>query len=489
MTPAVDIIPATLEEIEREIATRRLLEFMRHIWWYPQPFEEGYHTTRICERITKAVDDYLEGKSTCLIIEVPYRHGKSDIVSRALPPFFLGRCADSQPDIIMTGYGANLVEGFSRKAKKIIQSTEYQELFPSVKLSRDSNSVSTWSIEGSAGEVTAAGLTGGITGKGGALIIIDDYCKRREEAESQTYRDKVWDAFKDDVMTRRPPVSITIICATRWNIDDLSGRIKKSMDEDPDFPQFETMSFPAHSEEYVTEDNPHGDLFPERYDHKYYVGERARLGKYSAAALLDCDPSIKGGNRFPIDRVQIHHDVKEFPDTRYVRFWDLASTVKERDKDDPDATSGSLCGITMVDDQIHFWLKDEKSCTEEAPKRDKLILSTARADGPTVKIGVESVGGYKDSWATLKAILKGIRTVIKVLVSSDKSVRAAPLEPIMEAGCFHVLDGPWLAAWFAEVGAFPSKGVHDDKVDSMSGAYGMLAKPEPSFFKRSSIGM
>ena len=274
-------------EIVRRRAQQELLPFMHWVWWMPRPLRVGRHTRALCARLTRAVDDWLQGKSTYLIVNMPFRHGKSDIVSRGLPSFFLGRAAQQQPDVIMSGYGTELIKGFSKKVQNIIRSPAYQQLFPGVLPSQTYHAVNDWQIEGSAGAVTAVGIGGSITGKGGHLIILDDYCKNREEAESKTLRDKLWESFSDDLMTRvNSPAAIVIVCATRWHTDDIVGRIYEAMKNDPDYPRFESLIFPARK--------PGKDgwdiLFPELYTKEWYDARRAQLGSYSAAALLDCNP-------------------------------------------------------------------------------------------------------------------------------------------------------------------------------------------------------
>ena len=460
---------AILEEASR----RHLLRFMRHCWWMPGQLIEGRHTVAIADRLTQAAEDFEQGISTFLIIALPFRHGKSDMVSRAFPAWFLGRCRHLQPDVILSGYGAKLVEGFSRKVKGIIRSDSYQGVFPGVEIAEGRDALDKWAIEGSAGEVTVAGLGGAITGVGGHLIDIDDYCKSREEAESETYRERMWESFKDDLMTRRAPTSIVIVCATRWHIDDVIGRIKKEIQVNPDFPRFEELVFPAQSDEYRSEDNRDGYLFPERFSPAWYTSQRATLGAYSAAALLDCEPRLRGGGMFMVDNIVLHDSLDEFPDIPYARFWDLASTVKERVKDDPDRTAGALMGVRKVGLVDEIWLKDLVVMQEEAPRRDARIIATTEKDGAAVRVGVEGVAGYKDTYTTLKNILRGSRSVSKADVSGDKVVRSAPMEPIFEAGNFHMLRAEWNQYFYADFGPFPS-GKHDDVVDSVSGGYELL---------------
>ena len=285
----------TKKEALQELAARRarvdFLAFLRFVWWMPQPLKLGRHTIKICNRLTKAVNDWEQGKSTHLVIQTPFRHGKSDIVSRAFLPWFLGRCADKEPDAIMTGYGADLVESFSKRSRAIVESPQYQLVFPGVTLDKKHNAVADWAIAGSAGTVTECGLGGAITGKGGHLLVVDDYCKNREEAYSDAYREKTWQAFSVDLMSRKnAPATIVIVIATPWHPDDIIGRISQAMRNDPMFPRFEFMVFPASKAgEYPT-------LFPEMYGPEWYSMQRATLGPTMAAALLDCNP-IGIGNR------------------------------------------------------------------------------------------------------------------------------------------------------------------------------------------------
>lgn len=281
---------AAMEEALRRRARTDMLSFLRWVWWMPpstRPLRVGRHTRALCDRLTRAVDDWLEGRSTYLVTNMPFRHGKSDLVSRALPAYFLGRCAAHHPDVIMSGYGTSLVRGFSQKVQSIVSSEAYGRLFPGVRVSPERRAAEDWSVEGSQGVVTAQGLGGAITGRGGNLIVVDDYCKNREEAESATMRDKTWASFSDDLMTRaNAPAAIVVVCATRWHEDDVVGRIRRKMAEDPDYPRFEELVFPARK----AGEGGWDVLFPELYDAGWYARQRAGLGTYSAAALLDCDP-------------------------------------------------------------------------------------------------------------------------------------------------------------------------------------------------------
>jgi len=470
---------AAEELLRRRNARRGMLDFLQYVWWMPQPLKVGTHTREICKALDEAVEAFERGESSYLKVAVPFRHGKSDIVSRAFPAYFLGRMRERQPDIIQTGYGADLVQGFSVDVKRILRSHAYQRLFPGVLPERGRDRQDEWSVEGSAGRVVAVGLGGGMTGKGAVCAVLDDYCKKREEAESETYRRKTWESFTNDLMTRLAPVHIVIVCATPWHVDDVNGRIDRNMEKDPDFPRFRSIRFPARN----------GDgsfLFEERMGANWYRTQYATLGTYAAAALLDCSPCVRDGGLLKTAGVQIHDNPTGWPERKHGRVWDLASTAKQRQGDDPDWTCGALGCITHERDPAtgaalpHLWVRDAVFCREEAPKRDALIRATALRDGPGVSVYVEAFGGYKDAFTTLKQALGGTHMVRQLRLPGDKAVKAAPLEAIFEAGNVHLLRGAWNAEWLKQHEEFTGRdgATHDDAVDTSAMLYHIDAAPK-----------
>ena len=447
------------------LAKDSLLNFM--LFLHPS-YIVGRHTRAITERLTTAIQDLKKGKSTYLILTVPFRHGKSDIVSRHFPPWCFGH--DPDLEILLATYGQDLSSAMSRDARGIIRHPDYAKIFPSVRISAESSSTAVWGIAGHKGKFQAVGIGGGSTGKGADILIIDDYLKGRSEAESETVRKTQWDDFTGNLMTRLAPAHIVVILATPWHVDDLIGRIKDRMNplssyHDPDFPAFEILSFPAKAEDGSF-------LFPERFSPQWYRTQFATLGTYQASALLQCDPSPRGGPLFRSENIRI---VDSVPDNiRYCRFWDLASTEKERTKDDPDYTAGALVGACQINKEWHIYIKDVKYIRAEAPARNKLIEQTAAADGMSVRIGVESVAGYKDTYTILRSIIKN-RVINKIAATKDKVIRCSELEAPVEAGHLYFLRGEWNNHVLAEFASFPA-GKHDDCVDAIAGGFAMARK-------------
>ena len=447
----------------------RLLEFIRTVRSSDRPFIIGRHTRAITSRLDRALYDYRHGKSTYLIITVPFRHGKSEIVSRHFPGYVFGQCPEAE--MILATYSDSLSQSLSRDARGVIRSAAFAEIFPGIAISRESSSVQTWGIRDHAGKFQTATIAAGGTGKGADFLIVDDYLRGRSVAESKTERDKQWDNFSGNLMTRLAPVHVVVILATPWHTDDLIGRIKNRInpahaDYAADFPKFEIMKFPARADDGSY-------LFPERFSADWYEHQFAILGPYQSASLLQCDPVVRGGNMLRTENIRI---IDAMPaNLRWFRFWDLASGKKDRMKDDPDSTAGAKIAVTKKDGIYTLYIDDVRFCQAEALERNKLIIDTAEADGPSVTVGVESVAGYKDTWAIISRILEGRRVVRKVNVSADKIIRAGEIEPIFAAGNVYMRRAWWNQKVIEQLGEFPV-GNHDDIVDAISGGFAQASR-------------
>jgi predicted phage terminase large subunit-like protein len=459
-----------LRLLRRLKARQNHLDFMSYTWTnQTTPFLTGYHTKVICDCIDTAIEKFRRGISTYWVIAVPFRHGKSEIISRKLPAHFLGLFPDNK--VILCGHTAELTEGFSKTSKNILSLPQYHDLFPGVIVDPASSSGAHWRIHKREGECFASGLLGSLSGQGYHLGLLDDFCRNRADAESETMREKMWNAFTNDFMTRGAETSITMVVATTWHVDDIIGRIAESQKHDPDFPKFKVIRLPALSDKY-----PSGTLFPEKFSKKWYIQRKAILGEYGFSSLMQLEPVKRGGNMLNTECIQKHKSISEYPkNLKWYRIWDLAHTAKERAKQDPDWTSGTLFAMNIMDDMPHIWLKNVNRMRKNAPERDTEINMVARLDGSYVKIGIGGSVDSKDAIKTMQKILKGKRTVISVPENKDKVVRATPLEPIFKAGNVHVpANAPWLPDWLSEIAAFPF-GAHDDQVDNLSSGYAVAS--------------
>lgn len=441
-----------------------LAEFTRHI--YPAYVQTRYHT---------AIDEHLEQVMTYvatggargikqLAISIPPRHGKSLKVSRLFPAWLLGEHPDLR--LIATSYAAALAKRNSRFVRNLIDSAKYSAVYPHVALAADTASALEWDTTAGGGMI-AAGVGGGVTGHGANLLLVDDPIKSRAEAESETYRQRLKDWYNDDLLTRlEEPGGAIVVIGTRWHADDLIGYLLEDETDD-----WTVLRLPALAEA----DDPLGRevgeaLWPERYGVDVLAKRRARMGEYAFAGLYQQRPLPSGGGLFDTAKIE----VVEYPPAveRAVRFYDLAVTKKSTS----DYTAGVKLG-RATDGRIV--VMDVCRVRQELPDLHETIVQNALIDGPDVPIRLEA---EKAGVIELAFLLRDRRLsnyrIDAVPPQGDKYTRAGPFASRVNGGQVLMQRGMWNRAFLDELAVFPA-GAHDDQVDALSGAYGMLDRAGP----------
>ena len=140
-----------------------------------------------------------------------------------------------QPDkrVILTSYGADLAQDDSRAVRAYVTGSKFAALFGEkstldapVELSEDASAKSAWDLaEPHRGGLVAAGVGGGITGKGAHLLVVDDPFKNRDEANSEAYRKRVMSWWRSSAYTRLEDGGAIVITHTRWHPNDLAGEL------------------------------------------------------------------------------------------------------------------------------------------------------------------------------------------------------------------------------------------------------------------------
>lgn len=187
--------------------------------------------------IDRELCDLATGRNKRLIIQMPPRHGKSELCSKYFPAWFLG--VFPHKNVILTSATDDLAMDFSVAARDLLN--EHGQLF-GASLRSDRASAQRWgTTEG--GGLRAAGVGGAIMGRGADLLIIDDYFKNVEEALSETIRKKMYQWYLTTSRSRLSPTGAQVIIATRWHHNDLIGEILKTAEKTGE--QWRTISMPA----------------------------------------------------------------------------------------------------------------------------------------------------------------------------------------------------------------------------------------------------
>jgi hypothetical protein len=252
------------------------------------------------------LDKFARLEITRLMIFCPPRHGKSELVSRRLPAYILGRNPDAP--IITASYGADLARRMNRDVQRIIDSPSYQEIFPQTRLFgknirtlaggswlRNSDE---FEIVEYSGYYRGAGVGGAITGMGMMYGIIDDPVKNRQDASSATIRQGLWDWYVSTFRTRLAPGGGILITVTTWHEDGLEARLLKLAESSPNADQWTVIRLPAIAEEPVASYDirqPGEALWPGRYDNDELESTRLTLGSYEWNALYQQRPNPDSG--------------------------------------------------------------------------------------------------------------------------------------------------------------------------------------------------
>src|SRR5262249_47135962 len=141
-----------------------------------------------------------DGEIRKLMLFMPPRHGKSALTTVRYPIYRM----EQNPGIrVMLGcYDQSLANLFSRQSRRIAQDRGFR--------GREIRGQDEWETIGG-GSFRAVGVGGGITGRGADLIIIDDPIRSREEANSERWRDRIFDWYTNDIYTRLEPGGAIIL--------------------------------------------------------------------------------------------------------------------------------------------------------------------------------------------------------------------------------------------------------------------------------------
>jgi len=505
-----------LEMAKRTLARRSLIQFTKR--FYPV-YNPGWVHHDIARRLEHFMQQVEERKSPRLMLLVPPRHGKSELASIRFPAFALGH--HPEWEIINCGYNLDLPMKFSRRVREIVRDPGYAPLFERTAMDPDSQSAEAWNTT-MGGGFTAAGVGGGITGKGATILTIDDPIKNQEEADSIVTRDGLWDWYWSTAYTRLAPGGGVLIIQTWWHDDDLAGRIQQKMRDDPDADQFVIIKYPALSEawEYrnletdlierydapfdenheamrqfmrkadmsvpsVIDDKyellrmPGEALHPERYNEKMMTAMKANQPPRIWSALFQQNPVPDEGMYFRKD----YFKFESVPPAAYQRnvyqAWDFAIGEKQ--------VNDFTVGVTLIQDENDFlhvvevvrFKGDSFVIIEE-------ILNAAERWGsePTAPLTL----GFEDSqiWKAIKPLLekrmaeRNMYPPYEVLRPlTDKLARSRSLQGRMQQGrVYFPQNAPWLNDLMTEFLRFPAA-AHDDMVDAMAWAVNLCVNRAP----------
>jgi len=414
--------------------------------------------------LDKIITREIRAGNARLIINMPPRHGKSELISKYLPFWFLGSFPDKR--VILSSYEKGFAASFGRKVRDLIN--EHGKKLFDIELRNDSRSVSDFNLIHHKGGMNTAGAGGAITGKGADLFIIDDPVKNDASANSPVIRDNIWDWFLATAYTRIEPGGSIILVMTRWHQDDLAGRIIENLKDD----NWKVINLPAFANEHdVLRREINEPLWAERFDANKLLEISETLGSYWFSALYQQEPSIKNGSIFKRLNFKYFRDENEFyylDDLNNIRFIakneisiyvavDLAISRSNM----ADYTVAVVAGRTRSGEILIMDVIREKISTSEHLN----FLQKIYHQFSPIIIGIEAVQ-YQIS--LIENAAKAGLPVSSLRADKDKISRSLAIAAKIEQGIVYFRkNANWLQEFEKELLEFPN-GKHDDQVDGFA---------------------
>jgi hypothetical protein len=289
----------------------------------------GFEPARHHKYIIKALERVISGEIDRLMIFAPPGSAKSTYTSELLPPYWLKKFPRSS--VIGCSHTGELAERFGRKVRNKIL---LKQNILGYSLDESNRAASRWETT-NGGEYFAAGVGGAITGRRADLAIIDDPVKSREEAESEIVREKTYEWYKSDLVTRLKPDARIILIQTRWHLDDLGGRLLQEMEKGGD--QWHVISLPAFAVADDPLDPPRkvGEaLWPSWEGADALERKRTIIGNRDFESLYQQNPQPPGGTYFLEKDFLVNDEPVQYPPWCNCVFATLDTGIKTNQKHD-----------------------------------------------------------------------------------------------------------------------------------------------------------
>lgn len=460
-------------ELKRRAARTELVAFTE--WTMPR-----YRTAKHHRLIAGQLERVERGEIDRLMLLVAPRHGKSELASRRLPAWYLGRQPDRQ--FISVSASSEFASDFGREVRNLIQSDEYRALFET-RLSEDSQAKNKWHTT-DGGIYYAVGIGGQIMGRGADVMLIDDPFATMADAQSETSRKAVWDWYTGTAYNRLQPGGSVVIINHRMHEDDLCGRLLAQQNAGGD--RWHVLELPAICD---SRDDPLGRevgdaLWPEAYPLTALRRIQANSIPRFWSALYQQKPSPETGDYFKTEWLKPYTEGQR-PDRKTLAIYGGSDYAVSADKGDY-----TVHAVVGIDPQDRMWLLDLWRSQSASDRWVESWCDLVRAWKPLgwaeetgqIKSGV---GPFLDKRARER---KAYCAREQFATRGDKAIRAQSMRGRMALNGLYVpIEADWYPAFQAELMNFPA-GKHDDQVDAlglvgqlldMMSAGRVLKKPDP----------
>lgn len=391
-----------------------------------------------------------------LMVFLPFGAAKSTYTSIHLPPWYFAQIKDklNGKNILACSHKDELAVSFGRKARDLIKE---HHLALGYKVKADSAAADHWFTTNGC-EYQAAGVGAGIAGIRADLGIIDDFHGKKEDADSQSQRDKVWDWYNWDFKPRLKPNASQIIVNTRWHMDDLAGRLL-----DKEKGEWTVVDIPLLAKENDPLGRKEGDLlWPEWFNQKTVTEAKKDPRLFNCA--YQNNPIPESGNYFEKEWIQTYTPGEMPKNLKFYVGSDHAVSLRQE-------SDSSVILIIGLDEQHNMWVQPELIWGKFPT--DKIVEEMIRINKAYHPLSwwagkehiTQSIGPFLNQRMVETS---SYIPLIETPSTRDLSTRAQPIKGRMRTG---KVFWPGYASWWPEVYqqllGFPLA-THDDVIAALS---------------------
>ena len=441
-------------ELKKELCRRVYSDYVEYV--HEGRWIKGKAVSYICDKVQEFIEEDTGHAFDILVLSIPPQHGKSMTITETLPSWYLGKFPTKR--IIEASYSEDFAQLFGRRNLRKIEQFG-RELFNIEKGNIANNTE--FELSNGIGGMISRGILSGVTGRPADLMIIDDPVKNRQEADSKTYRDRVWAEWNDSFKSRLSFGAKVIIIQTRWHEDDFAGRIIKNEKHVTVI----NLKCEADNNDPLGR-NPGEALCPEIGKGNEWLKDfkstfTTKEGSRTWNALYQGSPTPDDGNIFKRKWFKYYEKLPILP------YMLISVDATFKDKEDNDFVSIQVWGKRNSDFYLIDRVKEHFGFTETLNVIRQLRNKYNKCSAVLIE---DKANGS----AIVEVLQREFSGIIPINPEGGKIARANAVSPSFESGnVYFPKNKQWLYDYETELVSFPNA-EHDDDVDCTTQAVNRL---------------
>ena len=402
------------------------------------------------------------GERDRVCVNIPPRHGKSQLVSIFYPAWFLGRNPGKK--VMMVSHTTDLAVDFGRKVRNLISMDAYKAIFPTVSLAVDSKSAGRWNTS-VGGEYYACGVGSALAGRGAALLLIDDPHSEQDVINGNfSVFEKAYEWYTFGARTRLMPGGRVAIIQTRWHMDDLTGRVIRDMTQNHRADQYEVIEFPAilDVQDKETGKEVQKPLWPEFFDLEALMRTKASMPVFQWNAQYQQQPTAEEASIIKREWWSMWGNERP-PACEYI-IMSLDSAAETHNRADYTALTTWGVFLNEETDAHNIILLNSIKKRMEFPDLKNLCMEEYDSWDPDAFI-VEKKSSGVAIYQEMRRMGLPVSEYTPHRGSGDKLARLNSIADIVSSGLCWMPSTRWAEEVIEEIAGFPFMS-HDDLVDS-----------------------